>query len=446
MDSTPYNQTLSDSDSPGYFVWEPAGKKIAIHLSGDVVDQINLAVMRGFGAVPKRGAEVGGLLLGSVARGAKSVVRIEEFVNIPCEHLYGPSYILSKADLLAFDRELNLRMANSNGQIGVLGFVRSDTREQIQLSEVELALLDARFPDDDAICLLVRPFATRPSEAVFLTRDDGSFSGSIQHDTFIFRRKEMNLGPGPRRQRVAATPGAPPLAPAVSESGEELSQSTEHERTELPAPIPGMTGAQVVDFDTARIGRGRYARRPRPEVTAGLIGSNAVEATAASPAQEPSHAPEIPWDVRPALVKRSHWSWARLPFIFLLLGILIGAGITLTINQARSAAPNEDPYALNLEVSHFGDSFHLSWNPRMPALRQARSGELLIQEGEARKTQPLSADDLARGGIIYRGASEPVRFRLTIFFRDRAEFSETVETQLPTQTSYRLRWRSSVLN
>ncbi len=444
MDSTSSIQPLSNSDSSGYFVWEPAGKQVAVHLSGDVVDQLNSAVMRGFGAVPKRGAEVGGLLLGAVARGAKPVVRIEEFVSIPCEHLYGPSYILSEADLRALDRELSARMANSDGQTHVVGFFRSNTRESMQLSEVELALLDARFPDDDAICLLVRPFATRPSEAVFLTREDGRFACAVQTDTFIFRRKEMNLGPAPRRQRAAAPPDARPSLPEASETQASLPWSAENPQPEFPAPAPAVTGAQASDFDTARLGRGRYGRGPRPAVAAGQAGHSApelgrwlqstpVDSSAAGPPLTPAHAPDLPWDVRPAPVRRSHWAWAPLSFIFLLLGLLIGAGIILTTNRAHSVAPNEDPYALHLGVSRFGDNFHLSWNPRLPALRQARSGELLIQEGEARKTQPLTVDDLARGGIIYRGGSEPVRFRLTVFLRDRAAFSESVETHPPPQ-------------
>ena len=440
MDSTLYNQPLANSESTGYFVWEPVGKKIAIHLSGDAVDQLNLAVMRGFGAVPKRGAEVGGLLLGTVETGAKSVVRVEEFVNVPCEHLYGPSYILSEADLLAFDRELSARTADPNGQTRVVGFFRSNTREPMQLSETELALLDARFPDDDAICLLVRPFATRPSEAVFLTRDDGRFSGMVQHETFMFRRKEMNLGPAPRRQRAAATPAPRPPAP---EAAEEARRSSCRARRTRSRSIRGpfleraerrLRTSRPHAWDAGDTAAALARRRPPDRPAAAR-----PNRPAASPLQAPAHASEIPWDIRPAPVQRSHWSWAPLSFIFLLLGILIGVGITLTINRSRSTAPNEDPYALSLSVSHFGDSFHLSWNPRLPALRQARSGELLIQEGEARKTQPLSADDLARGGIIYRGGSEPVRFRLTVFLRDRAAFSESVDDAICRRSEDRTR-------
>jgi hypothetical protein len=51
---------------PGYYVWEVPGKPVAVHLHLDVLDRIASEVMRGFGAVPKRGAEVGGLLIGIV--------------------------------------------------------------------------------------------------------------------------------------------------------------------------------------------------------------------------------------------------------------------------------------------------------------------------------------------------------------------------------------------
>lgn len=443
MDPTPLTQPSPNPDASAYFVWEPAGKNFTIHLNGDVVDQINLEVMRGFGAVPRRGAEVGGLLLGTVERGAKPVVRIEEFVNVPCEHLHGPSYVLSGADLVAFDRQFTTLLEEGNGSSRVVGFFRSNTREPMQLSEVDLALLDARSPDEDAVCLLVKPFATRPSEAVFLIREEGRFSGAVQRDTFIFRRKEMHLPTAPKRERGAPNPDPGPTPPADAVTRKEQRLGAENP-PEIPAPIPATAKAKVADIDFVRLGRRRIRRDPRPEAVAGQAGGSVAQLeahgrpspagpNAEHPIRDLAQAPELPWDLHPAPVKRSSWAWAPLSFIFLLLGILIGAGITLMMDRARIVKPSADPYAMTLGLTHFGDSFHLSWNPRMPALRQARGGELVIEEHEATKTQPLSADDLARGGIIYRGVSEPVRFRLTVFLSDRAALIETVESQAAPQ-------------
>ena len=56
---------------PGYFVWQVPGQPVAVHLSIDVVDRMGADILRGFGLVPKRGAEVGGILIGTVTRASQ---------------------------------------------------------------------------------------------------------------------------------------------------------------------------------------------------------------------------------------------------------------------------------------------------------------------------------------------------------------------------------------
>jgi len=264
MDLTPSTQPSTHSASSGFFVWEPAGKRVAVQLSGDAVDQISFAVMRGFGALPKRGAEVGGLLLGSVETGGKTVVRIEEFIGIPCAHLHGPSYNLCEVDMPALDRELAAHSVESGAGLRVVGFVRSHTREPIRLDEADLALLDARLPDEDAICLLVKPFISRPSEAVFLTRENGRFSGKAQHETFVFRRKEMQLPPAPKRERVAR-----PVEAADDPANGQLRRVAETPPAELPIASPPFAGEPAREPDMTRMGRLRIRRSPPSAATSG---------------------------------------------------------------------------------------------------------------------------------------------------------------------------------
>lgn len=448
MDPTPITQPPDSPAFPSYFVWEPAGQHIAIQLGGDVVDHLNYEIMRGFGAVPKRGAEVGGLLLGSIVRGEKRVVRIEKFVCIPCEHLCGPSYILSGNDLAALDREIAAHEANADGLPQVVGFFRSNTRELLQLTEDDQALLDARFPGDDAICLLVRPFATRPGEAVFLTRENGRFSGEEQSGAFVFRRKEMHLAPMQRRGRGVPPEHVRPAAPEGGEAAESPSHGAENQATEAPAA--GVERA--ADFTIPRMGSRRYPHGPHPVVRAGQNGSSAAKAapdvqpvpdretteTPQPPAVEPVFSPPVTpppaifWGARPNPAKRSLWVRAHFCFVFLVLGLLIGAGGTVLVDRTRNAA-NADPYRLDLGVSRFGESCHLAWNPEALAVRQAQSGELLIEEGGSNQTQQLSSADLSRGGIIYRGAAAPVRFRLTVHLRNGAALSESVESRSTAQ-------------
>jgi hypothetical protein len=70
-------------DMPGYFVWDAPDHPLTVQLSLDVVERMGSEILRGFAAVPKRGAEVGGFLLGSVDEGARTVVRVERIRGDP---------------------------------------------------------------------------------------------------------------------------------------------------------------------------------------------------------------------------------------------------------------------------------------------------------------------------------------------------------------------------
>ena len=71
---------------PGYFVWQVPGQPVAICESK--YRRVRADMMRGFGLVPKRGAEVGGILIGTVTQdnpaGDVSTIFIEDFETIPC--------------------------------------------------------------------------------------------------------------------------------------------------------------------------------------------------------------------------------------------------------------------------------------------------------------------------------------------------------------------------
>src|ERR1022692_3898178 len=89
-------------DPTGYYVWEVPGQPVVVHLRLDVVDRLAAEVMGGFGSVPKRGAEVGGLLIGTTQPGVPTVVRIDDFEPVACEYRRGPSYQFTEADIVAF--------------------------------------------------------------------------------------------------------------------------------------------------------------------------------------------------------------------------------------------------------------------------------------------------------------------------------------------------------
>jgi len=411
---TPSTPQPYHSAPASYFVWEPEGQRIEVHLRAEAVDQIGVAVMLGFGALRKRGAEAGGLLLGTVQRGGKTVVRVEKFVAVHCSHLYGPSYVLSEDDLLGMDRLAASYSADSGSLLRVVGFFRSHTREPLQLTEADLALLDAQFPNPEDICLLVKPFPTRPSEAIFLTRQGGAFSVEPQTETFVFRRKEMQLPPAPRRERSVSHGPGEALAEGIGleAAGFAPEAAREMSRTRMGRPRLGREDRQS-----------EAARQPELEAEApGGITRLALDVQG-----------ELQSDVRKAPVRRYRWVWLWLSFVFLLLGGFIGGALTLTTMVVRSEVRSRDTYSTGLTVERAGEKIRLKWNPGLPVVQRALRAELAIEEGGATKTEPLSTSDLAHGGIVYRGAAGRVIFHLTLFLSDHASFSETVESPTEVQ-------------
>src|SRR5947209_8019848 len=89
-------------DPPGSYVWAPAGKNFNVHLALDVLERLQTEVLRGFGAVPKRGAEVGGLLLGQIENGEQTTIHIEDFEPVACGYKRGLSFLLAEDEAAAF--------------------------------------------------------------------------------------------------------------------------------------------------------------------------------------------------------------------------------------------------------------------------------------------------------------------------------------------------------
>ncbi len=212
----------SDSESvvPGFYVWEVPGKPISIQLSLDVVDRLQQDVMRGFGAVPRRGAEVGGILLGAV-QGAGPLLRIEDYQLVPIEYKRGPSYRLSSQDLQAF--EAALHQAGDGKALRPVGYFRSHTRDSVGLSDEDRELVAKYFPELGSVVLVIRPFGTKPSVGGFYFREEGVFRDGPPLLEFPFRLKDLSPGaasatPARRARRQVESAVGPDTVRTVSAS------------------------------------------------------------------------------------------------------------------------------------------------------------------------------------------------------------------------------------
>lgn len=395
------------SNQGGVYKWEVPGQPVAIHIELDVVDRMLRDVMQGFGAVPKRGAEVGGILLGAVEQGERPVVRIEDYEVVPCEYRRGPSYLLSETDRQAFDDVSSRWSRTEESTLYRVGYFRSHTREGFGLGAEDLELCSQYFAEPSNVVLVIRPYATRVSVAGFLCYEDGKLQESSQAE-FPFRRRELEGGPAPAARPLSAarTAGEPRL-PATRETGLEPLQTS----FELEDPEPGQEYARL----TARSWENPEARPGAYEDAAMLV-------------PEPQPADAVTTLSKPRF--RSGWVWIPLSFIFLLLGVLLGFQAALTINS-RGAAAAQRNLGLSLTVSKADDNLNVTWDRDSAAVRNAQRGVLNIQDGLYQKAVDLDAGQLQTGSIIFHNATNRVRFRLEVYLRGDVTMAQTLEWQGP---------------
>jgi hypothetical protein len=370
----------------GFYVWEVPGKWISIELSLDLVDRLQQDVIRGFGALPRRGAEVGGILLGAV-RGGGRVVRVEDYQEVPIEYRRGPSYLLSELDTKAFEAELAQIRNNGAGSGRPIGYFRSHTRDGVGLAEEDLDLVSRYFPAPETVVLLIRPFGTKPSSAGFYFKEDGRFQSGPPLLEFPFRCKD--------------------LAP------DDTSPSQERPPRSVPSRIRRAAA-------TAQTSDPSPTRKAEPEAAAPAREIEVVEPVHRS---EPvAAAPQIS-EEKP---KNRGWIWIPVSVIFLLVGVL--AGFQAALRVGPQALGGLDPYDLSLTVTPSGSDLEVKWDRQSRVVRKAVKGILTIEDGNYRKAIELDADRLQSGSqLVYRRYSNDVRFRLEVFLKDSTSVAEAVE-------------------
>ncbi|MFN0104949.1 MAG: hypothetical protein ACKV2U_23050 [Bryobacteraceae bacterium] len=366
------------------YVWRPLEKAISVQLQFDVVDRILLEVMRGFGAVPKRGVEVGGILLGTAEiQDDRITVNVEDFEAVDCDHASGPSYILSEDDRAAFLGSMERWKAGPDRRIYTVGYYRGHTRDGICLAAEDLAILEEMFPGQAAIALVVKPYATKVSMAGIFFREEGQFKADASHLEFPFRRKELGGGSsGMERLASAARFGQ---RRAGEDPRPKFRQSEVDDGAEASQPIDN-GGAPMIDRE--------YSEVPAAPKSKGVRGG---------------------------------WVWIPLSFIFMLLGVVVGFQIALSMRPKQPVNPWLEAWDMTLQVKRTGEELTVTWDPLAPAVRNSTRGALIIQSREETRTIDLRGSQLQGGSVIYRGVPERVIFRLEVYPRERAVMSEIAE-------------------
>ena len=212
--------------------WSVPECPFTVESSTRVLDDIRLAVTDAFFSLPRGGAEIGGILLGSFDHGR---LVISDYAALDCEHANGPSFTLSPPDET---RLKELLSAHSNGAGGLrpVGWYHSHTRSEIFLSDADLEIHQRFFPESWQVALVMKPHTFQPARIGFFFREaDGSVHASASY-------REDTLEALPIRQMPVGAPTAPmePLPdlmpdaapPAHRESAIPWSEPS----AELPAP------------------------------------------------------------------------------------------------------------------------------------------------------------------------------------------------------------------
>lgn len=374
--------------SPSHYVWEVPGKPFTIHVDFDVIDRLSMEVMRGFGAVPRRGAEVGGVLLGTIELSGKLVVRIEDFELVPCDYKRGPSFLLSDGDSQRMAEAVSRNAASPERRFGIVGMFRSHTREGLGLSDEDLEVFQRYCADPSNVMLLIRPFATKASVGAFFFEEDGVIRKESSYLEFPFRRRELGGGNTPSARNMQM--------PVEEEAGPS--------RVEAPAEALPETVGKPPEL--------REWVKRSGERRSGANGSASVSG------EDPASA---------ARSLQNKWAWIPLSFVFLLLGIILGFQSALMLNRGDSERLAVKSLSLSLSAQKDADGVVIRWDRRSVAVQNARSGVLEIREADFKKTVLLDAKQLKIGSVIYRSSDSLVGFRFEVTTQEGASVSESVE-------------------
>ncbi len=403
----------SGTPPPEYYHWSVEGKPVTVRLAYDVVDRLQAEVMQGFGAIPKRGAEVGGLLLGTAVKGEMLDVVIDDFAPVACEHRLGPSFALSDADHERFAAAVAEWRRKDRSERYVVGYYRSNTRAEFSLSDEDLALCEKYLPDSSNVFLLIKPFATRACQAGFFFWEDGSIRVETPYGVFPFRRQDIGGGPSPKH---AAAPPAPPRAPSAPTQDEP--EETGRARRERLFPVASRESSPAEPVSIRSLGRFSVASPGPSEIEE-------------RPAQPPAAAPIISPLESLAPPRNKRRIPLPLAFVFLLLGILLGFQAALQMRPAPQPATIEETVRLGLTVAQRGNNIQLNWNRSSTLVAAAQRAVLYIWDGATQQSTDLDAATLRGGNVVYRRITGTVRFRLELYLANGVSVSETTEWRMP---------------
>ncbi|MBM3748859.1 MAG: hypothetical protein FJW34_24080 [Acidobacteria bacterium] len=376
---------------------------LTVRLSLRVVDRIAEEALGGLGSLPRRGAEVGGILLGSAPRG-EQVVTIVGCLPIACAHHFGPSYVLTPDEKLTLEQALARWRPSPSRNMWAVGYYRSHTRAELFLGDEDVWLMSTYFADPSRVALVVAPRAGGACVGGFFFWEDGRLRADSSHLEFPFDRRALGVA----EPEEAAAPDP---------------------RSDEAEPQPVITEAVEAGEPVLEAQAG-----PSEEPTAEPDSATEPAAEAAEPA--PLRLPSFlegapPKRPRQRLGKVAHLLWLPVCMLLVAVGGWLGTEGAHRLGSGQTRETGVNPYALGLGVTEYGDNLHLTWNRNAPALPYAERGVLIISDGEQNRILELDLRQLRGGSVMYRRLTGPVRFRLELHLKGKRTLTEVWDPPQP---------------
>lgn len=374
--------------------WSVSQCAFTIEYSLRAIDDIRLAVVDAFFSLPRGGAEIGGILLGTYE---SRRLTISHHVPVPCEHATGPSFVLSPKD----HTKLAELMASARGNPGgtyPVGWYHSHTRSDIFLSTADLDIHRRYFPEPWQVALVLKPHTFQPTRAGFFFREsDGVMRATASYKEFILEP----LAVRPHANAVAASVPVPEQRRRPEPAEPRNTVAAE------PPPVARPVVNMPVSQEIQRI----------EVVTPPLVENRLPEAETRIQIEPIEIAPPNFTQVAPTRSKR----WMGI-----LAAVMASLALGATAYQTRDSwlpqilawvhpmpAPIQRPF-IGLSTLDTDGQLQIRWDRNSPAVHDANGATLVIVDGPSQQAILLDPAHLQLGSFTYGRQNERVDVTLTV--------------------------------
>jgi hypothetical protein len=349
-------------------IWSQASRNFEIHIEPEVIGRLGTESLVAFKRVPRRGLEIGGILLGRTEIGEDTTTfLIEGFQPIESEHRSGPSYVLSDSDFAA------LQTALTKNGTACLGVYRSQTRsDQLAIQNSDIELFERCFGPGDALFLMLAPL---PGTGGFFYRADGKLR-CVYEFALVSSLSSVTTRPGHTSSQMRIRPQSSPTTLVLSNAKHLDAQDAENALSlsgELSEP-----SSQVVPL-SSEFGAGNITSK-----SGHSVGQNS--------------------------------GWKIGMFVLAVITLLVlTAGVFSDSFRHVLSPDRRGPQFLHLTVQREGPSLRLLWDRNSSTLRSASRAVLHIRDGDHQSDRDLTPSELSGGVLTYEPKSSEVTFRLEAY-------------------------------